>query len=57
MLNQITEKQINFIEIICEELNIEFTGTTKKDAAEFISENICELRKQQAMNQIYYDEY
>lgn len=54
---QITEKQINFIKVICEELGIEFVGTTKKDATEFISKNICELNKQQAINQIYFEEY
>ena len=54
---QITEKQINFIKVICEELDIEFVGTTKKDATEFISKNICELNKQQAINQIYFEEY
>ena len=30
MMYQITEKQINFIKVICEELGIEFAGTTKK---------------------------
>lgn len=54
---QITEKQINFIKIICEELDIEFVGTTKKDATEFISKNIRELNRQQAINQIYFEEY
>lgn len=60
MFNDITEKQMNFIESICELLEIEFKGTTKKDASNFISANIEEFKVQQSMdnalNQILYED-
>lgn len=38
-----TQKQLDFIESICEELDIEFTGTTKEEARQFISSHIDEF--------------
>lgn len=57
MKSQITKKQSDFIKVICEELDVEFNGTTKKEASDFISKNIEELKKQQALNQILYEEH
>ena len=54
--NTITEKQKNFIEIICEELDVEFKGSTKEEASSFISKYIKELELKQSLNQILYEE-
>lgn len=58
---KITEKQQNFIKVICCTLDIEFKGVTKDDASKFISRNITEFKRQQnidnALNQILYEEY
>lgn len=57
----ITEKQQNFISIICHILDIEFKGFTKYDASKFISENIVEFKRQQvidnALNEVLYEEH
>lgn len=47
-----TEKQLLYIERICEELDIEFKGTTKEQAKNFISNNIEEFRKVPTQRQI-----
>lgn len=59
MKNTITTKQMDFINVICKTLDIEFKGKTKKDASNFISQNIKEFNTQQtmdnALNQILYE--
>lgn len=40
-----TEKQLKFIAEIEKTLNIKFTGTTKKQASDFIKANYNEFRK------------
>lgn len=44
----ITDKQKAFIETICNQLDIEFKGTTKQEATKFISDNIREFEDEQA---------
>lgn len=56
MKNTITEKQKNFIKIICEELDVEFKGSTKEEASNFIGKYIKELELQQSLNRILYEE-
>lgn len=48
--NKITKKQREFIDIICEVLNIEFTGTLLSEASEFIKSNKKAFYKQQDLN-------
>lgn len=55
MANMVTDKQKAFIEVICEELDIEFHGKTKSEATKFISENIKEFKLNQDLNQIQYE--
>ena len=40
-----TEKQLLYIEKICRELDIEFKGTTRQQAHDFISNNVEDFRK------------
>lgn len=47
-----TEKQLQYIEKICRELDIEFKGTTRQQAHDFISNNIEEFRKVPTQKQI-----
>jgi hypothetical protein len=42
-----TKKQLEFIEAICDTLNITFYGTTKKEAIYFIDKNIKEFNERQ----------
>lgn len=53
----VTEKQKEFIDIICRVLDIEFEGKTKEDATKFISENIREFNLEQAKAQIIYESH
>ena len=40
MIYKPTEKQLKYIKVISENLGINFTGTTKEDARQWLSENI-----------------
>ena len=39
-MDNVTEKQLKLIKNITAELGVKFTGTTKKEASEFISKHI-----------------
>lgn len=51
-MKEITEKQQLLINNICRELDIEFNGTTRKEAASFIQNNIEEYRRTPTQKQI-----
>lgn len=46
----ITQKQMEFIKFIEYETDIEFTGTTKEEASEYISENKNKIPKTSYIN-------
>ena len=47
-----TDKQLKFIKAIEEFVGEEFTGTTKKEASEYISRNIDEFNREQAKDEV-----
>lgn len=49
---EITQRQIEFISIIEEVLNINFNGKTKEEANRFISDNIKAFKLQQELDAI-----
>lgn len=49
-VSEITERQKDFINAICSELNIEFTGTLSSEASDFIRSNKKAFYKQQDLN-------
>ena len=44
-----TEKQLQFISVIEDKLNIQFNGETRKDAAIFIQKNYSVIKKKRDM--------
>lgn len=57
-MSTLTEKQKKYIDWICEMLDIEFTGITKKDAWEFINQHkdeAYEIKMGSYYSHAYYD--
>ena len=50
-----TRKQMRYIQSIANELGIEFTGTTKQEAIEWLSENIPKHKEYIAMCSLEYE--
>ena len=61
ILQNITEKQWSLIQRMCEMLEIEFKGKTRKEASNFISEHLQEFQheeeRDEILSHIQYEEH